>query len=283
MNAQDAVTAPEAGAVLHFAYGRHEKTGIRYVRFGQGPRTMAVIPGLSLSFVTDAGEALAELFADFTETYTVYLFDIREEVPEGYTIHDMGDDLACAMTELGLDRLFLFGCSMGGMEALYVAGAYPQLVEKVAVAATTYRANESSRRAIGKWIRLAEEGKARELTADMGQMLYSPAVFQAGRESFAAMAEGLTAPMLSRFARTARVMMPLDLTRETAAIRCPVLVLGSFGDRVMTAEASRDIAALTGGELYLYGEAYPHAFYDEAPDVRSRVKSFFDQPAAPRP
>ena len=55
----------------------------------------------------------------------------------------------------------------------------------------------------------------------------------------------------------------------------PMLVVGSLGDDVMTAEASRQIADSAGGTLRMYGREFPHAVYDEAPDFLEKVREFF--------
>ena len=70
-------------------------------------------------------------------------------------------------------------------------------------------------------------------------------------------------------------MIGADITKEASAIKCPMLVVGSLGDEVMTAEASKQIAEITESELYMYGKELPHAMYDEAPDFLERVRTFF--------
>lgn len=57
--------------------GKDDATGIRYLSFGHGAKTMVIVPGLNIGYVTDAAQAVAEGFAAFVEDYTVYLFDIR--------------------------------------------------------------------------------------------------------------------------------------------------------------------------------------------------------------
>lgn len=256
--------------------GKDIDTGIRYVSFGNGENTMVIVPGLSIGYVTDQAQAIEGAFSAFAEDYTVYLFDIREEVPEGYTLQAMGEDLATAIQNLGLKDICLYGCSMGGMQSIYIAGTYPELVKKLTVVSSACKANEISNSTIQNWIDLAKEEKCHELTESMGQLIYSPAVYEASKEVFSAMADALTAEDLTRFVNTASVIPDMDLTKQAEAIQCPVFVIGSEGDKVLSVEASALIAELTGGELYLYGKESPHAVYDEAPDLRDRVKAFFD-------
>lgn len=237
---------------------------------------MVIVPGLSIEYVTNSAQAIEAAFSAFTDEYTVHLFDVRDDVPEGYTIRDMGEDLATAIKTLGLTHIYLYGCSMGGMQSIYIAGTYPELVEKLAVAASSCKANDISNAVFDNWIRLAGEGKYHELTDTMGKQIYSPHIYEAIRPVFSAMADALTPESAARFIRTAGVIPNLDITKEAAEIKCPILVLGSKGDQVLAVEASCLIAEITGGEFYLYGEESSHAIFDEEPDLRERVKAFFD-------
>lgn len=252
-----------------------KKPVIRHISFGNGNKTMVVVPGLTIGHVTDNPDVIKNIFSAFTEEYTVYLFDVRDDVPENYTLYDMGEDLSCAIRDLGLKRVYLYGCSMGGMECIYVAGKYPELVEKMAIVSSSCKANATSQSVIGKWISLAKEGKRRELTESMGKLIYSEAFFEANREMFISMADGLTQKVLTDFVNTAGAVLDMDLTKEAAAVKCPVLVIGSEGDRVLSPEASSQIAEITGGRLFLYGREFPHAVYDENPDCREKVKKFY--------
>lgn len=249
---------------------------MRHISFGTGEKTMLVVPGLSIGYVTDNAQAIEEAFSAFTDDYTVHLFDVRDDVPENYSIRAMGEDLVTSIKTSGLDRIYLYGCSMGGMECIFVAGKYPELVEKLVVAASACKGNATSNTVVSNWISLANAGKYRELTENMGKLIYSRHVYETSREAFSAAADGLTQEAVTRFINIANVIPNMDLSEEAAEIKCPVLVLGSKGDKVLSAEASCQIAEITGGEIYLYSEEYPHAVFDEAPDFRERVKAFFD-------
>lgn len=249
---------------------------MRHISFGRGEKTMVVVPGLTIGYVTDNPQAIEAAFSAFTDDYTVHLFDIRDDVPDGYTLRDMGEDLVSAIKAAGLDHIYLYGCSMGGMQSIYVAGTYPELVEKAVIASSACVANETSDAVIGSWIQLAKEGKYHQLTDSMGRLIYSQGFYEVCRDAFSAMADGFTEEAATRFINTASVIPGMDLTREAAAIKCPLLILGSRGDRTLSGEGAVRIAEITGAELYMYGEEYPHAVYDEAPQLRERAKAFFD-------
>lgn len=255
---------------------KNSSTGIRYIKFGSGRKTMVVVPGLSIGFVTDNAPAVAGVFSAFIDDYTVYLFDVREDVPSGYTIAQMGEDLATTIKDLGLSNIYMYGCSMGGMETIYVAGTYPGLVEKAVIVSSACKANGNAKQVIGEWNILAREGKYHELSDEMGKKIYSPAVYEANKEMFASMADSFTEELITRFINNTEAIRNLDLTDKAKAIACPVFVIGSKGDKVITGEASVELAEITGGKLYLYEEESSHAIYDEESDLRGMAKDFFD-------
>ena len=62
--------------------------------------------------------------------------------------------------------------------------------------------------------------------------------------------------------------------RALEQIRCPVLVIGGEGDRIVGPEASREIAArIEGARLHMYAR-FGHGAYEEAPDFQQRVFDF---------
>ena len=65
---------------------------MQYFRFGTGARPFVILPGLSVQSVMGAAEAVAGAYADFAEDYTVYVFDRRSELPETYSVYQMGLD-----------------------------------------------------------------------------------------------------------------------------------------------------------------------------------------------
>ena len=160
--------------------GFDTETGIKYVSFGSGKKTMAVVPGLSVGFVTDAKESLVNVFEAFKDEYTVFVFDVRKDVPENFTMEAMGEDLAEVIMRLGLNDVYMYGCSMGGIEAMYVAGKYPQLVKKLAVASSACRSNKTIQKTLKKWLKMAKTGKYRALTDNFGKKIYSKPVYEAG-------------------------------------------------------------------------------------------------------
>ncbi|MBQ1944921.1 MAG: alpha/beta hydrolase, partial [Ruminococcus sp.] len=69
----------------------------------------------------------------------------------------------------------------------------------------------------------------------------------------------------------------LDIYDRLEQIHCPTLVLGAIDDKVLTAQASFEIAQKLGCACYFYESIYGHCAFDEAPDYKQRLLDFFTQ------
>lgn len=248
-----------------------------YIVFGTGEKNFVILPGLSVHSVMGAADAIADSYQDFSEEYTVYVFDRAADIREGYTVRDMADDTAAVMNALGIEDADVFGASQGGMIALYLAIDHPELVHKMILGSTLSKPNDTADQVIGEWIRLAEEKDETGLLESFADHVYSEATLEVYRETLISSNQGISDEEFQRFVILAEACRTFDCYDELSAIRCPVLVIGSEGDRVVTAEGSRQIAEAIGCELYLYDDSYGHGVYDEAPDYRQRCLDFLTE------
>lgn len=60
---------------------------------------------------------------------------------------------------------------------------------------------------------------------------------------------------------------------ELNKIQCPVFVIGGKRDKVVSADASEEIAEKLGCEIFMY-DHLGHAAYEEAKDFNQRVYNF---------
>ena len=248
-----------------------------YFRFGHGTKTMVILPGLSVQSVMGAAEAVAQAYAPLTEEFTIYLFDRRKELPESYSIGDMARDTAEAFRVLGLEDLYLFGASQGGMIAMTLAIEHPELVTKLVLGSTSACVSEEGFETLAGWIELAKAGDREGLYLAFGEAINPPEIFEQYRELLIGAAATVTDEELTRFVILAEGTRGFDVTEQLPKIACPVLVIGDRDDRVLGAEASELIAEKLAGrddcELFMY-EGYGHAAYDNAPDYKERILRF---------
>lgn len=245
-----------------------------YIAFGSGERAFVILPGLSIHSVMGSAEALEAAFAEYTEDYTVYVFDRAKNLTEGYTVRDMANDTALAMQELGIQDADIFGASQGGMMALYLAIDHPELVHKMVLASTLSKPNATSDEVIGNWIALAQARDENGLLESFADKVYSEATLEAYRDVLISANTGITEEEYERFIILASACAIYDCTDALAEIQCPVLVIGADGDQVTTAQAGRELAEALNCESFFYGAEYGHGVYDEAPDFRQRMLDF---------
>ncbi len=249
---------------------------MEYTRFGQGSKIFVILPGLSLKSVMLSADAVASAYSMFASDYTVYLFDRRKNLPDSYSIAEMADDTAAVMQFLGISDAYVFGASQGGMIGLSLAVSHPSLVKKLIVGSSAADLNAKAESVVQHWITLAEQHQCDALIEDTVNKIYAPATVSQYGEMLKAGSSPLTDAELSRFLTLAKGCAGFNLLPQLHTVRCTVLVLGCEGDKVLSADASRRIADALHCESFFYGEEFGHGVYDEAPDYKSRILSFFE-------
>ena len=249
---------------------------MNYIVFGSGEKNFVIIPGLSIHSVLNSKDAIKEAYKEFENEYTVYLFDRATNIKEGYSIKDMAKDIADAMKELNIENAYIFGASQGGMIAQYLAIDYPELVNKVVLGSTLSKPNETSINVISNWINLAKEKEETKLLESFVDDVYSKNTLDNYRDYLISSNAGITDEEYERFIILASACNTFDCYDELNNIKCPVLVLGSYGDKVVTVEASKEIQEKINSDIYLYDDSYGHGVYDEASDYKQRILDFFN-------
>lgn len=247
---------------------------MNYFRFGNGKRIMVILPGLSIGSVMPSAQLIAEAYRIFAEEYTVYVFDRRNEVTEEYTIKEMAEDTASVFKKIGLNDIYLFGASQGGMMALLIALEHPEMVRKLVLGSTAAAINEQMNKTVSEWIKLAQRGDASELYLAFGEKIYPEELYNASIDLLKTAGKAVTADDLERFIIMAEAMNDYDIKERLKDIKCPTLILGARDDAVMGFQASEELTAIPDSRLYMY-EGYGHAAFDTAPDYKERMYRFF--------
>ena len=254
------------------------KLKMNFFRFGKGPETLAIIPGMSVQSVMPAADQIAAAYSSFTEDFTVYVFDRRLDMPPVYSVKDMAEDTAQVFMELGLSDVYIFGASQGGMIALEIATEHPELIKKIAVGSTSSNLRNYSSALFDEWIQMAENRDVRGLYLSFGEKLYPRAVFEKFKDTLIASADTVTDEELRRFIICSKGMKGFDISGQLDKIECPILVIGVYEDEVldsdMTMEMAEHLDAKEDFELYLY-KGFGHAAYDTAPDYVERLYRFY--------
>lgn len=250
---------------------------MQYLEFGKGPEPLVILPGISVQSVLGSAQSVKGAYRLLAGHYTICLFDRRADLPPEYSVYDMARDTAEAIEAIGLDRVNLFGVSQGGMIAMKIAIDHPQLVKKLVLGSTSARITDEQFHSLDQWTALAKEGKAAELYHAFGKALFPEAAYEQFREMLTETAKTVTEEDLRRFIILANGTQHFDVHDDLTKISCPVLLMGSEDDRVLGAEASRQIAEKLEGRpgfiFHMYN-GYGHAAYDMAPDYKQRILDF---------
>ena len=248
-----------------------------YFKFGQGGRTLVIIPGLSVQSVMISANAVASAYQPLTNDFTIYVFDRRKELPASHSVREMARDTAEAFQALGLRQAAVFGASQGGMIAMTMAIEHPDLVQELVLCSTAVRMTEARYQAVDQWVKLAQDGDATGLYLAFGEAIFTQDMFEQLRELLVETAKSVTDEDLGRFIILAEGLKDFDVSSELEKITCPVFIVGSKDDQVLGADATDEIAEhlsdKPGFALHMY-EGFGHAAYDTAPDFKERMLRF---------
>lgn len=242
--------------------------------FGKGDIPLVIIPGLSTSSLEGTSFFLSMYYHKFKSRFRTYILDVKEPVREGVTIRDMSGDALSALDHLGITNFMLYGISMGGMIAQQMAAASPDRVTKLLLALTSCRANDTVREAVGTWIGQIEKGDIRGFISDYTERGYSDGYRRKHALMIKAASAGMKVKDTERFLRLCRAILDFDGKDDLSRIICPVTVIGAEADRVVSGEASEELAGILGCGCYMY-PGLSHEAYNEAKDFNDRIMTFF--------
>ena len=124
---------------------------LEYFSFGSGERTFVILPGLGTRSILFSRMMISAAYKRFCDDFTLYVFDRRRNLPPTYTVREMARDTAAAMRALGLRNADIFGASLGGMTAQFIAIDSPELVRSLVLGSTAPRVNKRLLEVSEKW------------------------------------------------------------------------------------------------------------------------------------
>lgn len=253
-----------------------DDTEMEYIRFGKGTKTLIMIPGLGDGLKTVKGLAIpfAMLYKQYAHEYTVYVFSRKNKLKEGSTTREMASDLVTAMDILGIKKASIIGISQGGMIAQYIAIDAPNKVEKLVLAVTLCKPNETSQRVIGDWIKMAESNEYGNIFIDIAEKSYTEKRLRMYRLCYPLLTRYTKPKDLTRFIIQAYACITHNAHAELDKIKCPVLIIGGDADQIVGGQASKELAeGIKNSQLILYS-GMSHGLYEEASDFNTNVLTF---------
>lgn len=246
-----------------------------YIRFGNGEKTLVMIPGVGDGLKTVKGLALpfAVIYRTLAADFTVYVFSRRVDLLSGMTTRDMAEDQNRAMKVLGLSQVSVVGVSQGGMIAQWLAIDHPERVSRLILTVTPSRPNPTVQEVIGGWLEMAEVGDYKGIMIDTAEHSHTGERLQKTRRMYQLLGNDGKPKSFDRFMIQAKSCITHDAYDELHRITCPTLVVGGTDDRIVTGKAAVEIAdKIPGSRLKMY-MGLGHSLYDE-PDFLEQVKRF---------
>jgi pimeloyl-ACP methyl ester carboxylesterase len=251
-------------------------TTMDYIRFGTGSRSLIMLPGLGDGLRSMKGTALpmALVYREFCKDFTVWAFSRKNALPEGCTTRDMARDQAKAMEMLGIEKADIFGVSMGGMIAQWLAIDHPEKVGKLILTVTCARSNPTLRESVEEWVALARKGDHAAFMESNLRRIYSAEYYRKNKW-MAPMVGRLTRPKsYDRFFIQADACLTHDAFDLLGRIQSTTLIIGGGQDKALGGDASGEIAAaIPAAGLKMYPE-WGHGLYEEAKDFNETVIEF---------
>ncbi|MDE3187064.1 MAG: 3-oxoadipate enol-lactonase [Acidobacteriota bacterium] len=194
--------------------------------------------GTDMTMWYDALPALAE-------QYRILRYDMRghgkSSVPPGlYTVANLGSDVLALLDDLGLQRCFFCGLSLGGMIGIWLGANAPERMDKMILANTAARIGtcETWNLRIERVLTDGMESVADEVL----ERWFTPQFREASAARVEAMRTTLTAMSAEGYARCCEAIRDMDLTASLHCIQTPSLVVAGTFDVATPPSAGRFLA-----------------------------------------
>lgn len=195
---------------------------------------------------------------------------------EPFTMNDLADATAAAISEIGGETAFFAGVSIGGALTLTLALRHGELfaaVAPIAAAAAMGGAQHWDARAA-----MVREQSTSALVADSEQRWFAPESLVNEPEFVERILETLRDTSSEGYARCAEALGTYDLSAELSDIRVPLLAIGGEHDSVAPRGSIKEIADQVPGARMIIIPGSGHQPPAEAPErVAVELVQFFGQ------
>ncbi len=218
------------------------------------------------------------------ESFKVLVFDNRgigessaPDIP--YTTRMMANDTLMLMKHLDIERAHIFGKSLGGAIAQWMAIDAPEAVRSIAMTSSFGCSSLRMKKMVQWWLDSAQSHGG--LTSEVISGLLTYFFTESYWEENAGALQKSVANILSvhrpvrGFLNTGNCLLTHDTMAQLGKIICPVQVLVGADDIITTAEHNREIARrIPGAELQIIPNSL-HGFMTEVPASFQLIEEFF--------
>lgn len=255
-----------------------DNTTANYISFGSGNKNLIIIPGVGDGLRTVKGLAIpfSIMYKVFSRKYKVYVFSRRNDIPDDFSTEDMANDIIKHMEKLKIEKTSVVGVSQGGMIAQYIAINAPQKVDKLVLAVTVSRPNETIIDSIEKWIELAEEKDYKGIMIDSAERSYTGKYLEKNRKVYKLLGLFGKNANYKRFIIQAKSCLKHNTYNILYKIKCPTLIIGAKKDKAVGIIGSEEMVNKIEKSKIIIYEEYSHGVYEQAEDFNDKVLEFLE-------
>ena len=180
------------------------------------------------------------------------------------------------MKKLGISKTALMGVSQGGMIAQHIAIDYPEFVDKLVLAVTVSRQNETVQSVVSNWIKMAKVSDYKGIVIDTAEKSYSNKKIKKYRLLYPIISRIGKPKDFSRFIIQANSCINHNSYNELEKIKCETLVIGGDSDSVVGKKSSEEMAEKILGSKLIILKGLGHMAYEESKDFNSLVLNFLN-------
>lgn len=253
--------------------------------FGDGDRSLVVIPGLSDAFQAPRESTLSGLaleryyYRPYTDDYTVRVVSRPRDLPDGTTTRDLADGYAAVLETLD-SPVHVEGLSMGGLIGQYLAADHPALVDRFVCAVSGVRLSDRGREIVSRWEGMADDGDLLGIYLDSIPVTYGDGL----RSSFyrvllSAVGERLLPPPANPHdvVVQAAACLAHDASDVLGAIEAPTLLVGGEHDPLFPPSILEETAAgIPDSRLEVFSDTAHGAFEQRKGTFDRLVRAFLD-------
>ena len=235
-------------------------------RLDGSPEAPPLLLGGSLG--TDLGMWDGQL--PLAESLRLVRFDHRghggSPAPPGpYAIADLGGDVLALMDELGLERAFYCGLSLGGMVGMWLGANAPERIERLVLLCTAAHMPNASAYA-QRAVTVRAEGSTEPIADAVLARWLTPSFARAHPDVSARLRTMVTATDPEGYASCCEAIADMDLRDGLGAIRAPTLVISGAEDPATPVGLQEMIAGAIPGACHEVVSSAAHLAAVEQPE-----------------
>jgi pimeloyl-ACP methyl ester carboxylesterase len=241
---------------------------MNYERQGSG-EPLILVPYLAADHACYAFQV-----AEYAKHFTCISIDPRgtgesSDPGDAYTTETLADDVAAFMQALGIDEAHLFGLSLGGATAMWLAAKYPRLVKSLSIHSTWPATDAYVSTVVTGWQVTARAlNSVAEMTVrGIFPWCLTPELYAQRPEYVDALADfvrGRRAPSVDAFMRQSGAVIAHDVEARLPAIAAPAQITFGRHDAITSTRfADRLQSGIEGSELHVFENCSHAPIYED--------------------